>query len=217
MTNPKKTSFAFLGPLWFGVMLLVGACNCGAAPGMKTCSSNGDCAAGFTCIGGVCDQGEDGGARGGGAGGGGGTDAGCSANLAIDVNNCGACLRVCPAPANAAAVCRAGACGRGPCAVGFFDLDGPQTLGCEASCANKVCNDGRGNALTVTNDPVPESGDAWRALSSGSSQGGLIQTSAGYTNLATLGEATSAPGGQVVEMTSPSFRNHGGFNAAFTK
>lgn len=138
--------------------------------------------------------------------------AGCNADLMNDAANCGQCGRVCPLPANAPARCAQGSCGRGPCNAGFFDLDGPATPGCEASCAGATCTLPDGGVVGVTNPPVPESGAVARALASGSSHGAQVQTSATHSNLGVLGEETP-PAERAVESTNATHRNIGGFNS----
>jgi hypothetical protein len=60
----------------------------------------------------------------------------------------------CPPVPNAASLCVAGACGRGPCDVGFFDLD-PSAPGCESTCRGATCTGPMGT-ITLTAPPVPE-------------------------------------------------------------
>ncbi|MEZ4390696.1 MAG: MXAN_6577-like cysteine-rich protein [Polyangiales bacterium] len=80
---------------------------------------------------------------------------GCEVSTQSDVNNCGACGRVCAAVMNASPVCVGGMCGVGACNTGFADCDANPANGCEAnlntdrnhcgacgmSCAG-VCRDG---------------------------------------------------------------------------
>lgn len=116
---------------------------------------------------------------------------GAPADLAIDVNNCGTCGHVCAAPRNAQATCVAGKCGRSPCAKGFFDLDGAATLGCEATCVGNVCT-GPNGVVTLSAPPLQEP-VVLTGTVSGSTWGADVQTSAGHTHSATLGESMPAP------------------------
>jgi hypothetical protein len=139
------------------------------------CALDSECAAGSTCATGAC--------------------AVCpGATGAIDTRtdpkNCGKCGTVCAAPLNASPMCLAGKCGRGPCAPGHFDLTG--TFGCESTCVKHVCIDETGKQTPVSNDPLPETGAAFRSFSTGGSYGGLVQTGAHLTNTATVGEETPA-------------------------
>ena len=56
---------------------------------------------------------------------------GCEVDGSKDVNNCGACGKVCGAVANGAVACAAGVCGVGSCNAGFFDCDANAANGCE--------------------------------------------------------------------------------------
>jgi hypothetical protein len=67
---------------------------------------------------------------------------GCEANLTSNVNNCGACGTVCPAPANGAAACLGSICTIGTCNAGFANCDGVLANGCEANLTNSVNNCG---------------------------------------------------------------------------
>ncbi|WP_053237459.1 MopE-related protein [Sandaracinus amylolyticus] len=61
--------------------------------------------------------------------------------LMTDINNCGACGRVCSFP-NATPRCNAGTCAIAACRPGFVDLD-PTRPGCEYACSfagNEACN-----------------------------------------------------------------------------
>src|SRR5207247_1820279 len=125
----------------------------------------------------------------------------------------GTCGNICPTPTNALAVCELGACGRSACAVGFFDVDGATTFGCETQCSGNTCQLPGGQQVRVTNPPVPESGGLWRTLATGGSFGAHLQTSAGFTNLTTVGEPTPAVRGSQSQ-SSASYRNLAGFSAA---
>jgi len=129
-----------------------------------------------------------------------------------DPNNCGECGQVCPTPTNAPVACLSGQCGRGSCEAGWFDLDG--SGGCRWQCEGKVCTDLDGNTQTPTNAPLPERGQVFQAFSSGSSWGGAVQTSEGYTNMGVVGEPTPPALGGVIEQTSEGYRHQGGVNAA---
>jgi hypothetical protein len=65
---------------------------------------------------------------------------GCEVNGSKDLNNCGACGKVCPAVANGAAACTAGACGIGSCNAGFSDCDKALNNGCEVNTQTDVKN-----------------------------------------------------------------------------
>jgi hypothetical protein len=55
---------------------------------------------------------------------------GCETAIATDLLNCGGCGVVCPSPAHATPVCRAGVCG-GTCGAGFADCNAQMSDGCE--------------------------------------------------------------------------------------
>ncbi len=57
---------------------------------------------------------------------------GCEVNTTTSVQHCGRCGMACPARANAAATCAAGACGF-TCLAGFADCDGVASNGCEVN------------------------------------------------------------------------------------
>ena len=81
---------------------------------------------------------------------------GCETRTDNDLNNCGACAKVCPAVANGTASCVGGACGVASCNANFGNCDGNAANGCEANtatdpkncggcgnvCPNGVCNGG---------------------------------------------------------------------------
>jgi streptogramin lyase len=76
---------------------------------------------------------------------------GCERNLASDLSHCGRCGNACPARANAASVCNAGACGF-VCMQGFADCDGNPTNGCEVNLATNAAHCGMcGNACSPAN------------------------------------------------------------------
>jgi hypothetical protein len=84
---------------------------------------------------------------------------GCEVNSGTDVNNCGACGKVCGAVTNGTPACTNGACGVGQCNANWGNCDGMAGNGCETnlltanancgvcgnacpagqSCANGVC------------------------------------------------------------------------------
>jgi len=129
-----------------------------------------------------------------------GTCGGQRTDTQSDPLNCGACGNACPTPLHAVAVCDAGACGRGACDPGWYDLDG--TLGCEAG--------GEG----VTAAPLPETGLVFQAFASGSSYGERLQGNGGrYTNVGVLGESTPPAVNGKVSETSTEHQNISGLNA----
>ncbi|MEZ4409823.1 MAG: hypothetical protein R3A52_25625 [Polyangiales bacterium] len=73
-------------------------------------------------------------------------DAAC-VDVSGDARNCGACGRVCPAPANTRVSCRASACVNDGCAMGFADCNGVAMDGCEVNTQTDTANCGAcGNA-----------------------------------------------------------------------
>ena len=66
----------------------------------------------------------------------------CETNIAIDVNNCGACSKLCPAPANGVPGCTAGSCVIASCNMGFGDCDLMLGNGCEANLTTDLKNCG---------------------------------------------------------------------------
>jgi hypothetical protein len=138
-------------------------------------------------------------------------------DTATSANHCGACNTACPPPAHAAATCIQGKCGRGPCDVGFFDIDGATTVGCESTCTGKSCLTAAGQVITLDALPLPE----WRlnpsALVSAGTAGSTTQTSSSHTNIATLGEPTPPPPAGVRVLTGGSHKLVGGINAVHTR
>lgn len=126
-----------------------------------------------------------------------------------DPAHCGQCGNACPAPVHATPLCVQGACGRGPCEPGYFDLDGPATFGCESTCDGSSCTGPDGGSWPVDAPPPPEVGPVWAAFSSGASVGAEVQTSPGFINYGVLGEAVVGDG--AATMSSPTYRNIGGF------
>ncbi|MCB9554177.1 MAG: putative metal-binding motif-containing protein [bacterium] len=64
-------------------------------------------------------------------------------DLTRDLQNCGRCGNVCPAPAQRVVACEAGICRVEACEPGYFDLDGNGS--CEYACdrtGDEVCNGG---------------------------------------------------------------------------
>jgi hypothetical protein len=121
------------------------------------------------------------------------------ADFATDPRNCGSCGVVCPAPAHANPRCAAAACGRGPCAPGFFDLDHDLASGCEAHCVGRTCTLGDGSTVVLDADPLPETGVLRAAFATGSSYGGFVQTNRAHTNIGVLGESTPPPVGTATQ------------------
>lgn len=135
-------------------------------------------------------------------------------DLATDPLHCGSCGNACATPLHATAVCARETCGRTPCEAGWFDFDGAETPGCEASCAGTTCTLRPGGAIVIlASPPLPETGLVGRAFASGSSGGSEIQTSATYTNVGTLGEATPPGAGGTTIQQNANHRHQGGFNA----
>lgn len=137
-------------------------------------------------------------------------DAG-SVELQNDPSNCGQCGLACPAPAHADARCAQSACGRGPCEAGFFDLDGPATFGCEATCAGRDCTLGDGGTVHVNNDPMPERSGVFHSLSAGASFADKVQTNPGFTNVGVVGQGVPLENGAAA---NGQYRHVGGFGAA---
>lgn len=160
------------------------------------CAGDAECPAGSTCETGACRVCP--GATG-------------AVDTKTDARNCGRCGNACPVPLHAGAVCLAGACGRSPCAPGYYDLGG--SFGCESSCVAHVCTDDQGHTVTITNTPLPEVGNVFQSLSSGSSLGSNVQTSRRFTNTAVLGESTPPALNGAAGQQSTHFRNTGGVNA----
>jgi hypothetical protein len=138
-------------------------------------------------------------------------------DLMNDIHNCGECGNVCPTPLHADPRCVYGHCRRGPCAAAWFDFDRDTTYGCEASCHGLTCTLGSGETVTLTAEPLPETGLTWQAVASGSSFGGEVQTSATHTNFGILGEPTPPLESGLVESSSATHRNLGGFTTMLRK
>ena len=68
--------------------------------------------------------------------------------------------------------------------------------------------------MTVSNDPVPETGLTGRSVVNGSSVGAGVQTNANHSNVGSIGEATPrvGPGGGI-ETSNSQNKHRGGFGA----
>jgi hypothetical protein len=115
-----------------------------------------------------------------------------------DIEHCGRCGNRCPAPLNAEAICSRGACGRGPCHPGFFDLDRATTFGCEATCEERICTDPSGARVRITNLPLHERDPALQVLAR------AYASRTGDSRVASLE-------GERVEMSNATHFNTGGF------
>ncbi|MEI8256798.1 MAG: hypothetical protein WCJ30_14075, partial [Deltaproteobacteria bacterium] len=81
---------------------------------------------------------------------------GCETSLSTTLTSCGACGRVCAAPANASATCVGSACGIGACNPGFADCDGNGANGCEANLSGSATTCGAcANACTTPAHGTP--------------------------------------------------------------
>lgn len=166
-----------------------------------SCAGDGACAAGQTCVFGRC------------------TACPGSAepiDTRRDVNNCGACGQVCPHPAHASARCEHSRCTRTRCESGWFDVDGERTPGCEAQCQGRVCTDAGGTRTELSAPPIGETGLVGQTLSSGGSLADAVQTSAQYTNVGVLGDATPPALDHAVEQRGGNLRHVGGFQSNLT-
>jgi hypothetical protein len=197
-----------------------GRCGLGGATGGGSGGgSSADGGTGGGSGGGSNDDGGTGGGTGGGTsedggtGGGAGADGGVcgdgGVNTANDPANCGSCGHVCATPAHASATCRQSACGRGPCANGFFDVDGPATFGCESTCSGRTCTFPDGGTVTVSNVPVPESRLAEAAVSNGAG----VQSDGAHVNTGTVGQVTPAVDGGL-EVRNAQYRHRGGLSGS---
>jgi Cys-rich repeat protein len=168
-------------------------CRAGACSG---CREDADCPSGNTCAAGTCTRCATASGR---------------IDTKTDANNCGACGNICATPLNAVPSCRAGACGRGSCRPGYFDIDGAATFGCEATCVGAVCTAKDGTKIQLTAPPLS---DRTRPLgtNNGASTGAELQTSRGFTNAGILGESPAPVPGAVQQ--SDHYRNQGGFSPA---
>ena len=130
-----------------------------------------------------------------------------AAQLQADAENCGACGNRCPAPLNAQATCRQGKCGRGPCELGHYDVDGAATFGCESTCAGTQCQLPDGQTVTLSRPAVHDrepsgatSSTAQRTLSG-----------AGFRAPSSVGES---PGAGATTSSNSTYRHVGGFKGA---
>ena len=80
---------------------------------------------------------------------------GCEIDSLRDVNNCGACGRVCQGSTNAAGVCILGQC-KLACQAAYLDCNGDPADGCETNGASDLANCGNcGNACTAVGATTP--------------------------------------------------------------
>lgn len=168
-------------------------CKNGACEG---CATAADCNAGQACQAGLC------------------TDCpneGEPIDITRDPRHCGACGNECAAPLHAAAACKKSACTRAPCEAGYFDLDGPTTVGCEAQCAGTRCTTPSG-VVTLSDPPLPEAGLAFQGQAAGGSVADSIQTSARFSNVGTTAQSTP-PAEQT--QAGGGWKNLGGFGSQF--
>jgi len=128
-----------------------------------------------------------------------------AARLSTDTAHCGACGNACPAPLHAAAACRDGHCGRGPCEPGFYDVDGPVTPGCESTCVGTTCTLPGGQTVTLSMPAVHDLGPAGAA----SATGLKAPEGDGHRHPAAVG----APEG-ATPSSNDHYRHTGGFNGA---
>ncbi len=138
---------------------------------------------------------------------------GSTPDYQTDVNHCGQCGNACPEPRNAQAVCVGGVCGRGPCNAGYFDLDVDGPDGCFWTCEGANCTRETGETVTLTAPPIPETGLAVSAVSSGAALGTDVQTSSTHTNYGVLGEGGIATPDAPLQRSSR-FQHQGGFMAS---
>lgn len=134
-----------------------------------------------------------------------------------DVSHCGECGNSCPLPVHATAKCSVGQCGRTPCEPGYFDLDGPLTPGCEATCDGGTCALPDGGTQIIHSTLIPETGFIPHGLAGGTAVGGLLQTNPEFTNQAVLGEGMPLPAVGGPLQTNAQFKNHGGFVPALAR
>lgn len=135
-------------------------------------------------------------------------------DVQTDIAHCGVCGNACPTAVHAATVCANGVCRRQPCEPGFYDLDGPLTFGCEATCDGGACNFPDGGTIVIHSELLPETGVRTQGTANGTGIAGHLQTSPEFTNQSVLGEGIPLPEGGGVLQTNASFRNQGGFTPA---
>jgi len=178
-----------------GEVCRAGACAAVSCAGAATCAAAELCTAGFCAPISQVPCAPDGGL----------------VDTETDPFNCGGCGHVCPAPLNTPVSCSGGLCGRGPCQPGTFDLDGPATFGCEATCAGATCTLADGGSLTLGAPPLPETGLVAQVLCSGGALPPAPQTNARFTNYGVLGEPTPPLWGGAVRQRNATFQNIPGF------
>nr|MBK7070110.1 hypothetical protein [Deltaproteobacteria bacterium] len=130
---------------------------------------------------------------------------GCEVDVRSSATHCGTCGRACTY-ANAAGVCRGGACSMGTCNAGFSDCDYNPANGCETAgaCVYASCN-AIPRAAPTGVYTLSAGGTNWRAYCDMTSDGGgwtlvmkvpgrdpgFVYSSAIWTNTSVLNEAST--------------------------